>query len=316
MSQQTIVSGEANRANKPRFKSSERRQRVIPLSYQLFGLVLNIVSRFRNEWAATILGRLWFTVFKTKQKPWIREFWQQADVCVELQLKGKSIPVYLWGQGPLVVMMHGWSGSGAQFRKLIPGLVDAGYRVATFDAPSHGTNPGRETHLLEFVDSLLAIQQQIGAVHTLMAHSLGGMAAVMSTHRGLSTEQMVLFGPHLDAQKMYESYSDLLSLNPELSNRFRDKIGQRMSEILNEDDVWSLLTPAKLLNNSGFRGMLIYDLEDEEIPQDQFKEVAQHWLDCQLLETQGLGHNRILKDDSVIENVLGFMGGRGEENEK
>ena len=311
MSQQITNVGNTIRSANTRLNSSERRNRVIPLSYQLFGLGLNLVSHLRNEWAADILSNIWFTVFKSKPKLRITEFWQQAETCVELQLEDKSIPVSLWGQGPLVVMMHGWSGSGVQFRRLIPGLVAEGYQVAAFDAPAHGSNPGKHTHLLEFSDSLLAIQQQIGPVDTVMAHSLGGMAAVVAAMRGLSVRQMVLFGPHLDVQKMYQSYSDLLSLNPKLSNRFRHKIGQKMADILGVVDVWTLLTPANLLAQSDYMGLLIYDNEDEEIPQDQFKTIEQHWQGCQVLETEGLGHQRILKDETVIENVLAFMGRPG-----
>jgi pimeloyl-ACP methyl ester carboxylesterase len=288
--------------------SPERHKRIVPLSYQIFGLGLNAVSRIRNEWAADILSNIWFTVFKSKPKRWITEFWQQAETCVELHLKDKSIPVYLWGQGPLVVMMHGWSGSGVQFRRLIPGLVAGGYQVAVFDAPAHGGNPGKYTHLIEFVDSLLAIQQQIGPVDTVLAHSFGGMAAVVAAQRGLSVQQMVLFGPHLDVQEMYQSYSDLLNLNTKLSNRFRDKIGQKMANIFEVDDVWTLLTPEILLAQIEYQGLLIYDKDDEEISQDQFKKIAQHWKGCQTLETKGLGHHHILKDETVIESVLTFLG--------
>ncbi len=277
MSQQFANIGNTLRSANKRLNSSERRKRVIPLSYQMFGLGLNVVSHLRNEWVADILSNFWFTVFKSRPKPWISEFWQQAETCVGVRLEGKSIPVSFWGQGPLVVMMHGWSGSGVQFRRLIPGLVAAGYQVAAFDAPAHGSNPGKHTHLLEFSDSLLAIQQQIGPVDTVMAHSLGGMAAVVAAQRGLSVRQMVLFGPHLDVHKMYQSYSNLLGLNPKLSIRFRDKIGEKMAEILGVDDAWASCTPANLLAQSDFQGLLIYDSEDEEIPQDQFKSVAQHW---------------------------------------
>ncbi len=296
-----------NQSATQRFISSERRKRVIPLSYQIMGLGLNIASRIHLDWAADILNGLFFTVFKNRTKPWIMEFWQQADSQIELQVEDKTIPVFLWGEGPLVVMMHGWSGSGAQFRKLIPGLVAAGYRVAAFDAPAHGENPGKQTHVLKFVDSLLTIQQQIGPVHTLMAHSFGGMAAAMATQRGLSVEQMVLFGPQLDVNEIHKSYSDLLNLNSNLSARFREKIGVKMTEIIGYDDVWSLFTPENLLKNSDFGGMLIYDTEDEEIPLSHFKAVAQHWRGCQVIETEGLGHHRILKDESVIEEVLSFM---------
>jgi len=307
MPQQFASNENTIRSVNTQFNSSRRRNRVIPLSYQFFGLGLNLVSHLRNEWAANILSKLWFTVFKSKPKLWITEFWQQAESCIEVELKDKSIPVSLWGQGPLVVMMHGWSGSGVQFRRLIPGLVAAGYQVAAFDAPAHGSNPGKHSHLLEFSDSILAIQQQIGPIDTVMAHSLGGMAAVVSAQRGLLARQMILFGPHLDVEKMYQSYSDLLNLNPKLSNRFRDKIGRKMADILGIDDVWNFLTPANLLARSNYQGLLIYDNQDEEIPLEQFEAIKQHWLGCQTLETEDLGHHRILKDESVIESVLAFM---------
>ncbi len=289
------------------FTSNERRKRVIPLSYQLLGLGLNIASRIRMNWAAEVLKGFFFTVFKTPTKPWIAEFWQQADSQVDIQIKNQSIPVRIWGEGPLIVMMHGWSGSGAQFRKLIPGLVEAGYQVASFDAPAHGDNPGKQTHLLEFVDTLLGIQRQIGPVHTLMAHSFGGMASMMASHRGLNVEQMVLFGPHLDVNEIHQSYSDLLNLNVELSARFHDKIGARMAEIIGFDDVWDFFTPKSLLEDRDFSGLLIYDTEDEEIPLSQFKAVARHWVGSQVIETEGLGHHLILKDATVIEKVLKFM---------
>ncbi len=140
-----------------------------------------------------------------------------------------------------------------------------------------------------------------------MAHSPVDMATVVAAQHGLSVPRMVLFGPHLDLEKMYRSYSDLLNLNSKLSNRFRDKIGQKMAEILGVDDVWAMFTPANLLAQSNFQGLLIYDTEDEEIPQDQFKAIAQNWQSCRILETKGLGHHRILKDETVIESVLVFM---------
>ncbi len=311
MSQQFASIGNTNRSVKARLKPSGRSKRIIPVHYQLIGMGLNAVSRFNNEWAAEVLSNIWFTVFKNKPKRWIHEFWQQAQSRVELQLEGKSIPVSLWGQGPLVVMMHGWSGSGVQFRRLIPGLVSAGYQVAVFDAPSHGSNPGKQTNLLEFIGCLLAIQQQIGTVDTVMAHSLGCMAAVAAAQRGLLVRQMVLFGPHLDAQEMYQSYSDVFKLNLKLSSRFHERIGQKMADIFGVDDVWDLLTPENMLAQIDCKGLLIYDSEDEEISLDQFKSIAQHWCGCKILETEGLGHNQILKDEKVIQSVLAFMASSG-----
>lgn len=314
MADESLAIEKTRQAKKRLFNSSGQDKRVVPFSYQMLGHGLNFISYIRNEWAASIISDLWFTVFKSKVKPWTIKFWQTADACVEVQLKDKTIPVHLWGEGPLVVMMHGWSGSGSQFRKHIPGLVKAGYQVASFDAPAHGINPGKQSHLLEFSDTLLAIEKQIGKVDTIMAHSFGAMAAVVSMIRGFSPRQMVLIGPHLDAHEMHQTYSDLLNLNPRLTQRFRDKIEQKMTDILNtgllkiDKDVWHFLSPASLLSKTDCKGLLIYDLDDEEIPQSQFKEVAKRWQGCETIETRGLGHHRILKDRKVIENVLIFMG--------
>ena len=69
-------------------------------------------------------------MFKKSIKPWVTAFWQQAGQRTELVVGNKTIPAYLWGTGPLVGMMHGWSGTGTQYRRFIPALVEAGYQVA------------------------------------------------------------------------------------------------------------------------------------------------------------------------------------------
>lgn len=292
---------------KTMMSSSGRRKRVIPVSFQMAGFCLNLLSRLNNEWPARVLSKIWFTVFKSKPKQWVDDFWQAADQSVVIQLPNKSIPVYSWGKGPLVVLMHGWSGSGTQFRNFIPALVSDGYRVITFDAPAHGRNPGRQSHLLEFSQSLHAIQQQIGEIDTVIAHSLGAMATTVAIQQGLKTEQLVMMAPHLDVQKMFESYSELLNLRPALANRFRALIGHKMSEILDQQDPWTSMNPSALLNHKTPTGMLVYDNEDEEVDAQLFEEIEATWKDCFSLKTDKLGHNKILKDEAVIQSVLTYL---------
>lgn len=287
--------------------SSGRQQRVIPLKYQLFGQALNLASLVNKRWASQVVSDLWFTVFKSRRRPWVDDFWQAADQRIDITVAQHRIPVSFWGQGPLVVTMHGWSGSGTQYRRFIPKLVDAGYRVAAFDAPAHGYNPGKQTHLLEFVDSLIAIQTQVGAIDTVIAHSLGGMATVWATHQGLKPRNVVLLGPHMDVRKMFESYSELLNLNRKISSQFRKNIGIRMAEILGVDNPWELLCTENLMANRDYRGLLVFDSDDEEIPQALFQSILTHWQGCEVLQTEGLGHQKILKDEGVINQVSSFL---------
>lgn len=306
MSRQAHANGIA--ASPPLVSLADGRKRIIPMRYRLFGQVLNFVSLLNTNWASRVLNDMWFTVFKKKPKPWVKRFWDSVDNIVELSLNEKTVPVGLWGKGPLVVMVHGWSGSGTQFRHLVPGLVAAGYQVAIFDAPAHGSNPGKTTHLLEFSATLNAVGKQIGPIDTIMAHSLGAMATLVAmADNGLKADKLVLFAPHLSVDKMHETYSETLGLNPKLSARFRDMIGARMSVLFDGDDPWARLTPANLLKNVTCEGLLIHDANDPEISPNLFGEVKNSWSTCQLLVTQNLGHRGILKDENVIETIVEFM---------
>jgi pimeloyl-ACP methyl ester carboxylesterase len=288
-------------------KTTNRQRRVVPLSFQLAGFGLNLVSRLNNEWVAETLSNLWFTVFRKTTKPWVTAFWQQAEQSIEVVVGDKTIPVHLWGTGPLVVMMHGWSGSGTQYRRFIPSLVEAGYQVALFDAPAHGSNPGKRSDLAEFSDTLIAIQQQIGPVDSVIAHSLGAMAATFAIRRGFLVNHMVLIAPHLDVDTMFDSYSSLLKLNKTLASRFHHKVGSKMAHIIACEDPWKTLTPESLLPVGAIPGLLVYDDADEEIPQQLFEEIELHWEQGRALKTSGLGHNQLLKDERVIRQVVGYL---------
>jgi pimeloyl-ACP methyl ester carboxylesterase len=284
-----------------------RKQRVVPMHFRMTGKLLNGAARVNSDWVAERVARLWFTVFKTRPRPWVHSFWQGADKCVSVHLQDKCHPVYIWGEGPLVVLLHGWSGSGTQYRYFIPSLVEAGFSVATFDAPAHGAHPGRQAHLLDFSDTLVGIEQALGPVHAVVAHSLGNMAATLATHRGLQTRRMVMLAPHLDAATMFKSYTGMLGLQPGLHLGLRDRVGDEMSRILQVDDAWKLLNTRSLLMGQGIEGLLIYDQDDQEVPREHFDEIESVWGPDQVLRTEGLGHFRLFKDQALIERVTEYL---------
>src|SRR5262245_22361365 len=63
-----------------------------------------------------------------------------------LLVGGRPVESWTWGAGPLVLLVHGWSGRGTQLGALIDPLVAHGLSVAAFDAPGHGdSDPGPVT---------------------------------------------------------------------------------------------------------------------------------------------------------------------------
>lgn len=99
----------------------------------------------------------------------------------------------------LVVCVPGMGESRAAFRHLVPGLVDAGYRVAAMDLRGHGDSstgfdayddPAAAGDLLAVVDALG------GGPATVVGSSMGAAAAVLAAaERPAAVDGLVLVGP-------------------------------------------------------------------------------------------------------------------------
>ena len=63
---------------------------------------------------------------------------QQITKLQTIESNGIRLRVALAGEGPLIVLVHGWPESWFSWRHQIPALVDAGYRVAAADVRGYG----------------------------------------------------------------------------------------------------------------------------------------------------------------------------------
>jgi len=54
---------------------------------------------------------------------------------VEVAIEGRRLNGVSWGEGPVVLLVHGGSGWGQQMSVDVEPLVAAGFRVVAWDAP-------------------------------------------------------------------------------------------------------------------------------------------------------------------------------------
>ena len=102
-----------------------------------------------------------------------------------------GLSVLRWGEGPAVLLLHGWAGRPTQFAHLIEQLVGAGYSVYALDAPAHGRSPGREANVVLFAHALLEAAGELPPLRAVVGHSLGGAAALLAAQMGLRSEALV-----------------------------------------------------------------------------------------------------------------------------
>jgi pimeloyl-ACP methyl ester carboxylesterase len=107
------------------------------------------------------------------------------------------------GQGPLVVLLHGFPQFWYAWKDVIPALADAGYRVIAPDLRGYnlsGKPAGVEAYTIDtLADDIAALIQHTGERRAhVVGHDWGGAIAwhLAMRHRALVDHLVVINGPH------------------------------------------------------------------------------------------------------------------------
>lgn len=210
-----------------------------------------------------------------------------------------------WGQaGPVVLALHGWEGRAAQFQPLASRLVPLGFQVVALDAPAHGRSPGREADPVVFADALQEAAAELGEVHALVGHSMGGASVLYALSRGLGSARRVAIAAPAGLAGVLARMSRFLGLREPARRRFFEAMTRHTGvapEQLDIDRLAPSLPPGELL--------VVHDVDDPVIPFADAERIAGATR-AQLLATRGLGHRAVLKDAEVLDRIAGFLGAR------
>lgn len=111
--------------------------------------------------------------------------------------EGHSIHVKDMGSGHPVILIHGWPLSGDMWEYQTVALLEAGYRVITYDRRGFGQSghPAGGYNYDVFADDLAAVIDQVGAPKvSLIGFSMGGgeIARYLSRHGSARVDRAVL----------------------------------------------------------------------------------------------------------------------------
>jgi pimeloyl-ACP methyl ester carboxylesterase len=214
----------------------------------------------------------------------------------------EGLVAWEWGAGPTVILVHGWGSRAARFAGMAQALVEAGFRVVGYDAPAHGRSTGRYASLPEFSRALQAVAGDVGPVHGLVGHSLGGAAVTLALRDGLAARRAVLLAAPSDVVHFAQAFTHHLRLPARAGRTMRRNLETRLQ--IRWDEL-HLPTIARELRASA---LLVHDREDADVPYAQAEEIASAWPGARLLSTSGLGHRAILRDPAVVREIVAFVG--------
>ena len=215
--------------------------------------------------------------------------------------QGQQLAGWQWGDGPAVLLVHGWGSRASRLGGVAAALVDAGFRVVAYDAPAHGESTGRFASLPEFARALGDVAEAVGPIYGLVGHSLGGAAVAMAMRHGLTARRAVLIAPPADVRIFSDLFARALAISPTVQRTMHRNLERRLRI------VWEDLHIPTLVRELPASALIIHDRDDADVPYHHGEEIVGAWAGSRLESTSGLGHRALLRDPAVIAWSVEFL---------
>ncbi|WP_158965203.1 alpha/beta hydrolase [Chachezhania sediminis] len=216
---------------------------------------------------------------------------------------GDSRPAWSVGEGPLVVLVHGYGGRGSQMAPLAHRLAENGFRAVFFDAGGHGDAAPEQIGFSTFMSDTRDICAVLDRpVHGLIGHSAGGLGMMRS--RALYGVTARRYGV------IAAPFFPYPPLNTMRANGVTEEALEhvKFSLSLQFQTRWSDIAGGiSFAPEDGADMLAIYDADDDRVQQSDGDAIAARWPGATVVKTAGLGHNRILKAEETLAAVTDFL---------
>lgn len=214
---------------------------------------------------------------------------------------GSNLAALAFGEGPAILLVHGWEGRGTQLGRFIDPLVTAGFRVVALDNPAHGDSSGTRTDLIECTEALRRVGRDLGPLAGIVAHSFGGAITTLAIERGLAVAAVALISTPSSIEGVISRFGALTGVRGAAMRAFREGIERQTGVRLKDVEIFERVAGVRV------PALIVHDRGDREVPFEDAEQLAARWPAAELLATRALGHRRILKDDGVIARTVSFF---------
>jgi pimeloyl-ACP methyl ester carboxylesterase len=286
---------------KEQFHGGRSRARPVPPALRimrfLFATLGPVFPGLMGRWAC----RLWFRTRRFPESAAGRQLARSAQRDTVL-VDDIPVAINVWGKGPVVLFVHGWSGRGSQVAAFVEPLTSAGFQVVAVDAPGHGATPGDSTNILECAAALQAVSARCGPVYAALTHSFGGMVLAYAMNQGMSVRRVVSISAPARVDYLIDGFAQTLAIPETVIAAMRLRMERQFP-----DSLWERLSTVYNVRNLAVPALIIHDENDASVPWQQGRMVADAWPGAHFMKTSGLGHGRILRDRQVVAAAVEFI---------
>lgn len=280
-------------------KSTIGRLRPVPApSWLRAGM--RVASTLAPGAASRVARKLFFTPLRARLRDPEREVLARGELFA-LQVHGQRVVGRAWGQGPTVLLAHGWGGHSGQMTSFVDPVVAAGFRAVALDFPGHGESAGSVSSLVHFAAALRGAATLFGPVHGLVAHSFGAAGSTYALSSGMAVGRVVFFAPPAGFHSFWARFRAGVGVSQDVLDR-----------MLHDAEEWldvrfASIAPVDLAPRMTAPLLVFHDPEDREVPFEEGAELARLWPGAKMRPARGLGHLRILHAEPVLQETTSFL---------
>ena len=231
---------------------------------------------------------------------WQREAWAFENANLGLYTPDAAPP-----GAPRVLLVHGWGGHAGQMLPLAQALATEGFAPLLLEMPAHGRSAGTVSNLPQFARAIDYVAARLAlegtALKAIAAHSLGANALAYAASRGLRTERLVLLAPPASPHAFTRYFAHVFGLSERTRAAMQHRIEAR------EGILMPLLEPAAVGPRIAQPTLVVHDRDDRVNRFAYGVAYRDAIAGAELVATQDLGHRRILREPSVLQQVAAFI---------
>lgn len=256
------------------------------------------VNRVLGPVLPQVMGRLAAHMLLTARPPRNSPPPKDAERSVDL---GAGARAWVYGRGPAVFLLHGWSSGPMALGSLVPSLVAMGLQAVCLRAPGHDPDDPAASHPAAFVDVLLRARDELGTPAAVVGHSMGAGTALVAQSEGLRAGSLVLIAGPASVTGVLDRFVFETGLPDRAARAFRQRVihAGGKSEGFFDSQRFARDIDATVL--------LVHDHDDAEVPFEEAEQLHERLPNSRLFATSTLGHRRILKDRRVLTEVATFL---------
>ncbi|WP_298555324.1 alpha/beta hydrolase [uncultured Algibacter sp.] len=267
---------------------------------KILGSIINFSVYFSPKLAAKLAIDLFSTPRKGKITPEESEYLNSA-IQDEVSYEDTLIKTYHWkGKKETILLAHGWESNSFRWKNLIALLQKESYNIVALDAPAHGASGSKYFNALLYSECINLVVKKFN-VHTIIGHSVGGMASVFFQHKYQvkSIKRLVLLGAPADFIGIFNRYENIMGYNERVSKALKEYV------LKNYNHLPEYFSPSVFSKEITAKGLIIHDKKDRIIPYKDGLKFKMNYENASFIATKGFGHS--LKSEPIYQHILDFL---------